>query len=219
MGVVYRAYDRVVKREVALKTIKDINSEAQLELFYKECELLKSISHPNIIELFDIGVMEEEGLRKPYFVMPLLEGVTLQELIRASSQRLTLARSIDIISHTCRGLQAAHEAGLIHRDLKPSNIFVMVDDSVKLIDFGIARVVDTKSETGWKGTLAYMSPEQIELKPVSPASDIFSLGVVTYETLTRRRPFEGNSDGWIEHHWIYSTHRSASPPRRPGGRR
>lgn len=194
MGVVYRAYDRVVKREVALKTIKDINSEAQLELFYKECELLKSISHPNIIELFDIGVMEEEGLRKPYFVMPLLEGVTLQELIRASSQRLTLARSIDIISHTCRGLQAAHEAGLIHRDLKPSNIFVMVDDSVKLIDFGIARVVDTKSETGWKGTLAYMSPEQIELKPVSPASDIFSLGVVTYETLTRRRPFEGNSD-------------------------
>jgi eukaryotic-like serine/threonine-protein kinase len=207
MGVVYRAYDRVVKRDVALKTIKDIHSEAQLGLFYKECELLKSISHPNIIELFDIGVTEEEGPGKPYFVMPLLEGVTLQELIRTSSQRLTLSRIVDIITHTCRGLQAAHEAGLIHRDLKPSNIFVMVDDSVKLIDFGIARIADAKSETGWKGTLAYMSPEQIELKPVSPASDIFALGVVTYETLTRRRPFEGNTEQEIAAAILHS-----SPP-------
>ncbi|HYK87450.1 MAG TPA: protein kinase, partial [Acidobacteriota bacterium] len=194
MGVVYLAYDRVIKRDVALKTIKDINNSSQLDLFYKECELLKALSHPNIIELFDIGVLEEEGSRKPYFVMPLLRGVTLQDLISKSSQRLTLARTVDIITQTCRGLQAAHEAGLIHRDLKPSNIFVMEDDSVKIIDFGIARVADVLSETGWKGTLAYMSPEQIELKPVTPASDIFSLGVVAYEALTRKRPFEGTTE-------------------------
>ena len=194
MGVVYLAFDREIKRDVALKTIRDIRSKAQLDLFYRECKLLKSLSHPNIVELFDIGILEEEGRKRPYFIMPLLRGVTLQELIRTSSQRLTTERTVDIISQVCRGLQAAHEAGLIHRDMKPSNIFVMEDDSVKIIDFGVARVVDVLSETGWKGTLAYMSPEQIELKPISSASDIFSLGVVAYETLTRRRPFEGQSE-------------------------
>src|SRR4030095_11974751 len=133
---------------------------------------------------------EENGASKPYFVMPLLPGATLESLVRSSSQRLTVDRVVEIVSQTCRGLQAAHERGLVHRDLKPSNLFVMEDDSVKIIDFGVAHIVDTRHTMGLKGTLLYMSPEQIEMKPLSPLSDLFSLGVVCYETLTGRRPFE-----------------------------
>ncbi len=190
MGVVYRAYDTVVRRDVALKTLLDAPDRAALDLFYKECDVLASMSHPNIVEIFDLGEFEEEGASKPYFVMPLLPGVTLEHLIRTSSHRLTVERSLEIISQTCRGLQAAHERGLVHRDMKPSNIFVLDDDSVKIIDFGVAHMVDTRSTMGHKGTLLYMAPEQIEMKAPSPLSDIFALGVVSYETLTRRRPFE-----------------------------
>ena len=189
MGLVYRAYDTVVRREVAVKTILDIPDPASLQLFYKECDVLASMSHPNIVEIFDIGEFEEEGKKKPYFVMPLLPGTTLEYFIRKASHRLTVERTIDIISQTCRGLQAAHERGLVHRDLKPSNIFVMEDDSVKIIDFGIAHMADAHTTRAQKGTLLYMSPEQIELKALSPASDIFSLGVVCYEALTGRNPF------------------------------
>jgi serine/threonine protein kinase len=190
MGLVYRAYDPVVRREVAVKTILDIPDPASLQLFYKECDVLASMSHPNIIEIFDIGEFEEEGKKKPYFVMPLLPGTTLESFIRKASHRLTVERTIDIVSQTCRGLQAAHERGLVHRDLKPSNIFVMEDDSVKIIDFGVAHMADAHTTRAQKGTLLYMSPEQIELKPLSPASDIFSLSVVCYEAMTGRNPFQ-----------------------------
>ena len=190
MGLVYRAYDTVVRREVAVKTILDIPDPASLQLFYKECDVLASMSHPNIVEIFDIGEFEEEGKKKPYFVMPLLPGTTLESFIRKASHRLTVERTIDIISQACRGLQAAHERGLIHRDLKPSNIFIMEDDSVKIIDFGVAHMADAHTTRAQKGTLLYMSPEQIELKALSPASDIFSLGVVCYEAMTGRNPFQ-----------------------------
>ncbi|MBZ5600260.1 MAG: protein kinase [Acidobacteriia bacterium] len=190
MGLVYRAYDTVVRREVAVKTLLDIPDPASLQLFYKECDVLASMSHPNIVEIFDIGEFEEEGKQKPYFVMPLLPGTTLDEFIRKSSHRLTVERTVEIISQTCRGLQAAHERGLVHRDLKPSNIFVMEDDSVKIIDFGVAHMADTRTTRGQKGTLIYMSPEQIEMKPLSALSDIFSLSVVCYEALTGRQPFQ-----------------------------
>ena len=189
MGIVYRAYDTVVRREVAVKTILDIPDAASLQLFYKECDVLASMSHPNIVEIFDIGEFEEEGKKKPYFVMPLLPGTTLDHFIRNASHRLTVGRTIDIISQTCRGLQAAHERGLVHRDLKPSNIFVMEDDSVKIIDFGVAHMADANTTRAQKGTLLYMSPEQIELKPLSPASDLFSLSIVCYEAMTGRNPF------------------------------
>jgi len=190
MGLVYRAYDTVIRREVAVKTILDIPDPASLQLFYKECDVLASLSHPNIIEIFDIGEFEEEGKKKPYFVMPLLPGSTLDTFIRQSSHRLTVERTVGIISQTCRGLQAAHERGLVHRDLKPSNIFVMEDDSVKIIDFGVAHMTDTHSTRAQKGTLLYMSPEQIEMKALSPVSDLFSLSVVCYEALTGRQPFQ-----------------------------
>src|ERR1051325_4555235 len=184
MGVVYEAHDTVVKRKIALKTLRDIPGRAALDLFYKECDVLASMSHPNIVEIFDIGEFEEDGASKPYFVMPLLRGKTLEELIRTGSTRLTVSRCVEIMAQTCRGLQAAHERNLVHRDLKPSNIFVMEDDSVKIIDFGVAHMADNHSTMGHKGTLLYMAPEQVEMKPTSALSDIFSLAVVCFETLT-----------------------------------
>lgn len=190
MGLVYRAYDTVVRREVAVKTILDMPDPGSLQLFYKECDVLAGMSHPNIVEIFDIGEFEDEGKKKPYFVMPLLPGNTLDNFIRNAGHRLTVERTVEIMSQTCRGLQAAHERGLVHRDLKPSNIFVMEDDSVKIIDFGVAHMTDNHTTRGQKGTLLYMSPEQIEMKPLSAVSDIFSLSVVCYEALTGRQPFQ-----------------------------
>jgi serine/threonine-protein kinase len=197
MGVVYRAVDTLMRRPVAIKTLLDLTDNTALQLFQKECEVLASMTHPNIIEIYDVGQFEEDGVLRPYLVMPLLPGATLDKLIRASSQRLTVERSIDIVCQACRGLQAAHEKGLVHRDIKPSNIFVMEDDSVKIIDFGVAHRLETSRTEGRKGTLLYMAPEQIEMKPLSAVSDIFSLGVVCYETLTKRRPFERGSENSV----------------------
>jgi len=193
MGLVYKAYDTVVGREVALKTLRDSPSKMALDLFRKECGILASMSHPNIVEIFDIGEFQEDGATKPYFVMPLLPGVTLDQLIRTSSQRLSVDRTVEIMLQTCRGLHAAHERGLVHRDLKPSNIFVMPDDTIKIIDFGVAHMADTTATmTVAGGTLPYMAPEQLEMKPASPLSDIFSLGTVLYELLTDTKLFAGN---------------------------
>jgi len=200
MGIVYRAYDPApMDREVAVKTLHEFADPLALDLFYRECRALKSISHPNIVEIFDMGEFEENGQKRPYFVMPLLPGRTLDELIRKEGHRLTVERVVEIMSQTCRGLQAAHDRGLIHRDLKPSNIFVMADDSVKLIDFGVAHAVTAHSRTtGFdKGTLLYMAPEQLQHKPVSAQSDIYALGLTMYEALTRRQPFRAANESEI----------------------
>jgi serine/threonine protein kinase len=189
MGLVYRAYDTVIRRDVALKTLRDAPEANSLQLFYKESDVLASMSHPNIVEIFDIGEFDENGQKKPYFVMPLLPGTTLDNLIRNARHRLTAQRTIGMMSQVCRGLQAAHERGLVHRDLKPSNIFVMEDDSIKIIDFGVAHMTNVHTTVGLKGTLLYMSPEQIEGKPLSGLSDLFSLSVLSYEALTGRHPF------------------------------
>jgi eukaryotic-like serine/threonine-protein kinase len=194
MGVVYKAYDVVTKRHVALKTMRGPLHPAALELFSKEWTLLAGISHPNIVDILDTGEMDDGGERKPFFVMPFLQGATLDELIVKFSHRLTIERVIGIASQACRGLQAAHERGLIHRDLKPSNIFVMEDDTVKIIDFGVVHLIGADSVTGLKGTVQYMAPEQIEMKPISPASDVFALSVVCYEALTGRKPFARRTD-------------------------
>jgi serine/threonine protein kinase len=190
MGVVYKAYDTVTRRYVALKTIwGGVNSMA-LSLFEKEWSVLARLSHPNIVDIIETGQFEEAGQKKPFFVMPLLPGVTLDQLIKKASQRLTVERTVDIMSQACRGLQAAHDQGLVHRDLKPSNIFVLDDDSVKLIDFGVVHLADMNTMTGMKGTLNYIAPELIDRKPPSILSDVFALGVVCYEAFTRRKPFE-----------------------------
>lgn len=185
MGEVYRAFDRTTNRDVTIKTLLDFRDEAALVQFRHECSVLASLNHPNIVDIYDIG--DFEG--RPYFVMPLLPGKTLAEVLQEES--LSPKRAIDIISQACRGLHAAHSKGLIHRDLKPSNIFVLPGDSVKIIDFGVAGVLDSRSTMKLKGTLLYMSPEQTELRSLTPQSDLFSLAVVTYEALAGRRPFEG----------------------------
>jgi eukaryotic-like serine/threonine-protein kinase len=194
MGVVYKAYDIMTKREVALKTMRGMLHPEALQLFSKEWTLLAQISHPNIVDILDTGEFEENGEIKPFFVMPLLPGVTLDKLIENSSARLTTERVVGIAAQTCRGLHAAHERGLIHRDIKPSNLFVMDDDTVKIIDFGVVHLAGAESITGLKGTLQYMAPEQIEMSGSSAASDIFSLAVVCYQTLTGRKPFARSTE-------------------------
>jgi serine/threonine protein kinase len=189
MGVVYRAIDIKTKSYVALKTMRDISDPVAVELFSKEWSVLAGLSHPNIVDIRDVGEIDDHGQKKPFFVMPLLPGSTLAKLIETSSTRLTVERVVAVMSQVCRGLQAAHEQGLVHRDIKPSNIFVMEDDTAKIIDFGVVHLAGSHSVTGQKGTWQYMAPEQIDMKPASPASDIFSLGVVCYEALTGRKPF------------------------------
>src|SRR5712691_9388268 len=168
MGIVSRAFDPVMNRDVTVKTIRDPQDKAVLELFKRECAVLASMTHPNIVEIFDIGETEEAGAKRPYFVMPLLKGETFQKLIETSSPRLTVERCIQMIAQACRGLQAAHDQGLVHRDLKPSNLFALNDDSVKIIDFGVAHLANQHSATGMKGTLPYMAPEQLLRKQPSP---------------------------------------------------
>ena len=189
MGVVYKAYDTVTRRYVALKTISGLGNSTAFDLFQKEWSVLARLSHPNIVDILETGQFEDNGQSKPFFVMPLLPGATLDQLIKRTSHRLTVERTVEIIAQTCRGLQVAHDKGLVHRDLKPSNIFVLDDDSVKIIDFGVVHLTDVRTATGMKGTLQYLAPELLAGKTPSPLSDIFSLAVVCYEALTGRKPF------------------------------
>src|SRR5271156_4520987 len=147
MGVVHRAYDTVLKCDVAVNTIRDTPDPLALQLFYRECEALAALNHPNIVQILDLGEFEQDGRMRPYFVMPLLQGATLDQLIRNSGS-LPVQRSVDVLSQICRGLAAAHERGLVHRDLKPGNIFVMPDDSVEIIDFGVAHMTNAGATGG-----------------------------------------------------------------------
>ncbi|WP_165419986.1 protein kinase domain-containing protein [Edaphobacter modestus] len=194
MGVVWRAFDTVLNTDVALKVLLDANDATALKLFYEECHKQSALAHPNIVEIRDVGSFDEDGIRQPYLVMPLLRGITLASIIRSSPQPLSTERCVDIFSQVGRGLQAAHDFGLLHRDIKPSNLFILEDDSVKIIDFGVAHRLDVSRTVGRKGTLLYMSPEQLSMKPLTRASDVFSLAVVCYEVLTRRQPFLASTE-------------------------
>ncbi len=127
MGIVYKAFDNLTRRYVALKTLKGEVDPSCIEMFQKEWSQLAQLSHPNIVDVLDIGDFVEGGRHRPYFVMPLLRGFTLDQLIKNSGSKLTPERTVEILCQTCRGLQAAHDGGLVHRDLKPSNVFVMND--------------------------------------------------------------------------------------------
>jgi len=190
MGVVWRALDTKTGSAVAIKLMKDISDPLAVELFTKEWRTLAELSHPNIVDVRDVDTIEENRQKKPFFVMPLLLGTTLGELISNASSRLSCARVVEIMIQVCRGLQAAHQRGLVHRDMKPSNIFVMEDDTAKVIDFGVVHLAESKSVTGLKGTFQYMSPEQAQMKELTSVSDLFSLGVILYEALTLRKPFQ-----------------------------
>jgi len=190
-GIVYRAWDRDLKREIALKILRQTQDDSALENFHRECGVLASLNHPNIIDIYDVGQLEESAGRRPYLVMPLLPGASLDRMIREAPQRLNPEKVAEIINQVCRGLQAAHEKGLVHRDLKPANIFVLGDDAIKIVDFGMSHLVSHQTGVSLTGTISYMAPEQIQMQPPSPLTDIYALGVISFEALTRRRPFTG----------------------------
>jgi serine/threonine-protein kinase len=204
MGEVYRANDTRLKRDVAIKILserllEDADAPARFE---REAQSVAALSHPNILAIHDFGRFKNMS----YAVMELLEGETLRELMRRVPP--SSGRAIEIGLQIAAGLVAAHGRGIVHRDLKPENIFVTREGLVKILDFGLARQVpvpwttDSESEASTLsntlssrvvGTLGYMSPEQLRARPVDHRSDIFSFGVVLYEMLSGRRPFEGET--------------------------
>ena len=193
MGRVYKAQDTELKEKVALKLIKpEISSDKKtVERFQNELKFARKIVHKNVGRMFDLG--KEEG---SYFItMEYVEGQDLKGMIRQSKQ-LTIGTAISIAKQVSEGLSEAHKLGVIHRDLKPSNIMIDKDGNARIMDFGIARSLKGKGMTGagvMIGTPEYMSPEQAEAKEVDQRSDIYSLGVIFYEMLTGRVPFEGDT--------------------------
>jgi serine/threonine protein kinase len=192
MGVVYRAHDTLLERTVAVKVISaPIDQNAELrERFFREARAAGQLSHKNIITIHDLG--EEEG--QPYLAMEFLEGQDLLARM-AATPPLSVRRKLDIAIEICEGLNYAHIHGVIHRDIKPGNIFVTDSGAVKILDFGLARLVTSELTRSnmMMGTLNYMAPEQIRGERVDHRADIFSTGVVLYELLSGKRAFEGDS--------------------------
>src|ERR1700731_2009186 len=197
MGVVYRAVDPVIGRTVAVKTIKlsaegtGLTRPELLARFQTEAREAGVLTHPNIVVVFDAG--EEEGLY--YITMELVEGKSVQALLDAG-HAFPLPRVLRIMEQTCNALHFAHERNVVHRDIKPANIMLTGDDTVKVTDFGTAKILQfgTVQQTAHvMGTPSYMSPEQVKGRAVDGRSDIFSLGVMLYEMLTGEKPFPGQS--------------------------
>lgn len=189
-GKVYAALDPVLDRRVAIKVLSAGNDPELLRRFRNEAVSAANLRHPNIVNIYDFG--EEEGL--PFIVMELLEGENLQETI-SSGVSLPLHQQLSVLSQTAAGLHHAHANGVVHRDVKPGNVMVLRDSSVKILDFGIARITRTETsrltkEGSFIGTMRYMAPEQFRAHDSDVLTDIFSLGVVCYEFLSGRHPFE-----------------------------
>ncbi|MGH8691633.1 MAG: serine/threonine-protein kinase [Burkholderiales bacterium] len=194
MGVVYEAFDTVIERTVALKMLRtDVFAPEQLPdvraRFKREAHSAGRLSHPNIVTIFDYG--EHEGA--PYIAMDLMKGEELSRSLE-SGARMALPQVLRLMEQLLAALAYAHQAGVVHRDLKPSNVFVLRDGTIKVVDFGLARVESSQlTETGAVlGTPAYMSPEQFLGLPVDARSDLFSTGVICYQMLTGDRPFTGS---------------------------
>jgi serine/threonine-protein kinase len=197
MGVVYKATDAQLDETVAIKTLPgDVmtRSPEDLERFKREIRLARKITHRNVLRTFDYG--EADGV---YFIsMEFVRGYTLAELIdEAPSRRMPSRAIVGIARQICRGLQAAHEQGIIHRDIKPQNVLIDAKGEVKLMDFGIARMAEAPeamTQVGLiVGTPHYMSPEQVQGKQLDARSDVYSMGVMIYELLVGKRPFESSS--------------------------
>jgi len=193
MGKVYRVLDKKLNEEVALKLIKpDIALDKRtIERFKNELKLARKIRQKNVGSMYEL--MEEQGTH--FITMEYISGQDLKGLIRQTGQ-LTVGKTISIAKQICEGLAEAHNLGVVHRDLKPSNIMIDRGGNARIMDFGIARAIKEKSITGsgvMIGTPEYMSPEQVEGKEVDQRSDIYSLGIILYEMLTDREPFEGDT--------------------------
>lgn len=195
MGVVYRAVDPIIEREVALKTLHadlptDVIEEVRVR-FLREARSAGRLSHPNIVTVFDVG--QEGGAA--YIAMELLEGRSLHQMLR-DPQPLAFHSAADIIAQVADALHHAHQFKIVHRDVKPANIVVTPAGRAKLTDFGVAFVpASDVTQTGTAlGSPRYMAPEQVLGQPIDARADVFSLGVVLYELLTRRTPFEWPGD-------------------------
>jgi eukaryotic-like serine/threonine-protein kinase len=197
MGVVYRANDPVIGRSVAVKTIRlteegtGLSRPELLSRFQTEARAAGLLTHPNIVVVYDAG--EEDGLY--YITMELVEGKSLQALLD-DGHAFPVPRVLRILEQTCSALGFAHERNIVHRDIKPANLMLSADDTVKVTDFGTAKILQfgtVQQTTHVMGTPSYMSPEQVKGRPVDGRTDIFSLGVVMYEMLTNEKPFPGQS--------------------------
>ena len=193
MGRVYKANDTEIKEKVALKLIKsEISTDkTTVERFRNELKYARKIRHKNVCQMFDLN--KEEGTY--YITMEYVAGQDLKRLIRQTG-KLAISTAISITQQVCQGLAEAHKLGVVHRDLKSNNIMIDDDGNARIMDFGIARSVKGKGITDsgvMIGTPEYMSPEQVEGKEVDQRSDIYSLGVILYEMVTGRLPFEGNT--------------------------
>ncbi len=190
MGMVYRGLDPALEREVAVKTltVEGTLDEESRRRFAVEARAAAKLQHRNIVTVFELG--EDRGV--PFIAMEMLPGVDLEALVR-SGEEMLLAERLEIVIQVSRGLAFAHEHGIVHRDVKPSNIRLLDDGTVKIMDFGIAKLGGTQlTKAGMMvGTVHYMSPEQVRGKPLDGRSDVFSLGVILYELLAGRRPFKG----------------------------
>ncbi len=194
MGAVYKAFDPLIKRTLAIKTIRlDIPRQSPqyasfIERFYREARISGTLSHPNIVTLFDIG--EEGGL--PFLAMEFVDGSTIASVLEAGT-RFKPEKVIGLVSQVALALDYAHSRGVVHRDIKPSNLIVYEDDKVKVTDFGIAKLADSEiTHAGvLLGTPSYMSPEQAMGEKLDGRSDIFSLGVCAFEMLSGQQPFPG----------------------------
>lgn len=193
MGEVWKALDLVIERHVAIKILKEefLGDQAFRERFRAEARHAALVNHEGIASVYDFG--EEDG--SAYLVMELVPGEALS-IILERERILSPERVLDIVAQTASALHAAHEAGLVHRDVKPGNLLITPDGRVKITDFGIARAADQVPLTATgqvMGTVQYLAPEQASGKDASPATDIYSLGIVAYEALAGRRPFTGES--------------------------
>ncbi|GAA1466979.1 serine/threonine protein kinase [Microbacterium thalassium] len=193
MGEVWEATDHVIGRTVAIKILKDeyMGDPGFLERFRAEARHAALVNHEGIASVFDYG--EENG--SAFLVMELVPGEALSTILERDST-LSTDKTLDVVAQTAAALQAAHAAGLVHRDIKPGNLLITPDGRVKITDFGIARIADQVPLTATgqvMGTVQYLSPEQASGHPASPATDIYSLGIVAYESLAGKRPFTGES--------------------------
>ena len=196
MGQLYLARDAALDRNVAIKLLRVADDEEQRARFLHEARAAAVLSHPNVVTVFELG--EQDG--RPFIAMEYIEGLTLAAIVRERPPR-TLSKRLEIVADVCSGLAAAHRMGLVHRDVKPSNIMVTTDGIVKVLDFGIARMNDSKvTQVGTLlGSLNYMAPEQVTGGAVDARTDVFGVAAVLYELVTLRQAFPGDLNSGILH--------------------